>query len=110
MSPRVKAQRPSSAGERVVGAGEGLGAAGAEGEGAADQVELDVGAVDRGAGVEGREGGAALVEVDRAAVVGVDHREAPELVALVDVGDAGRGEFEQELADGGALAALARSG
>ena len=33
--------------------------------------------------------------VDRAAVVGIDQRQVPQLVALVDVGHAGRGELEQ---------------
>ena len=39
------------------------------------------------------------VPVDRAAVVGVDQREERQLVALVDVGHAGRGEPQHELAE-----------
>src|SRR6202021_2747544 len=97
-------------GERLVGAGEGGGATGAQGQGAADYVELDVGAVDLGAGVEGGEGIPAGLEVDGATIVGVDHREAPELVALVDVGDTGGGEFGEGRADDGALARRGEAG
>ena len=49
---------------------------------------------------------AARLPVDRAAVVGVDQRQAQQLVALVDVGDARHGQLEQELAERGAVAGL----
>ena len=52
------------------------------------------------------ERGAALVPVDRAAVVGVDQRQAEQLVALVDVGHARDGELQQRLAERRAVAGL----
>ena len=38
-----------------------------------------------------------MLPVDRSPIVGVDEREVPELVALVDVGNAGDGETEHDL-------------
>src|SRR4051794_7346068 len=83
--------------QSLVGAGERLRAALAQGERRADEGELRRGV---------REGGTARAEVHGAAVVGVHEREVLQLVAAVDVGDAGRRELEQRLAEGGAAAGL----
>ena len=86
--------------ERLVGARERLRPAGAQGERLADQREL-------GGVSAAPSAAAARVEVDRAAVVRVHQREVLELVAAVDVRDAGGGELEQQLAERGAAAGLA---
>jgi hypothetical protein len=50
--------------------------------------------------LNGAERGAVVSEVDGSAVIGVDEGEVPELGALIEVGDAGDGEFEEGLAEG----------
>ena len=59
----------------------------------AEQVTCSL--VDGVVGVGAGEHGGAVVEVDRAPVVGVDEGGLPQLAALVDVRDAGHGEREQ---------------
>src|SRR5205823_6828849 len=49
------------------------------------------------AGAHFREQGAPATVVDRAAVVGIDQRKLPDLVPLVDIGHAGRGQLEKRL-------------
>ena len=41
------------------------------------------------------QGAPSQLVVDRAAIIGIDQREMPQLVSLVQVGDAGRGEMNQ---------------
>jgi hypothetical protein len=38
-----------------------------------------------------------LGEIDRAAVIGIDETQVPQLASLIEVGNAGRGELEHEL-------------
>ncbi len=89
--------------ERRVGAGEGRGAAPSERERALDEPELGCalgGARQHALGHGARrqlEERAARLPVDGAAVVRVDEAEIPELAALVEVGDAGRGELQERL-------------
>ena len=77
-------------GDRGV-AGEQLGPLAAQGQRRAGDVQLGGGVVLGRAG----EHGGAVVEVDRAAVVGVDERGLPQLAALVDVGHARHRQGQQ---------------
>ena len=90
--------------DRLIGAGERLGAPRAKPEQPQRREQLPGLGVGRGAAHEPAQHRLAPVEVDRPAVVGVDERPERELVALVHVGDPGSGELEHELAERGALA------
>src|SRR5215218_2555697 len=84
--------------ERQVGAGEGLGPPGAQGESSLDQEQLDRLALGSRPGAQLRECLPAAVPIDRPAIVRVDEGERPQLVALVDVRHTRSRELEQRLA------------
>src|SRR6185503_3296384 len=83
----------------VIGAGERLGPARTEVERAPDEEQLHRVVRRRGAATQDVEGDAARGPVHRPAVVRVDEAERLKLVALVDVGDARRGELQEQLAE-----------
>ena len=79
-------------------------AASAQTEQAQGQEQLARGRIGRRSAHQAPQHGLAPVPVDRTTVVGVDEGAEGQLVALVDVGDAGHGELEHELPVGGAVA------